>query len=767
MVAARTRQRTGDPGSKHERAERKRNVLTQSQASKVESIGDAVVIKDGDPFFICPRNGQIPLSGAHGFGLYHHDMRYLEGLTVKVQGYELESLGTMAAAGTTAMLELTNPELPLPGGRTVGRNVLTARWTRTLDGTRTQLHDRFEVENHGSDDAPLEVRVDVAAGFRDVYEIRGLAGPPRGRRHRPAWDENRLVAAYDGGDGVHRTLSVAVDGAPSSRDRKGATIALHVPGRGSAAFELTFEIDETLKSGAPPMEPSSPGSLPRGGAAEREHGATDGRGVHAGGLTDRDPWLTAVQTDSRLFDGVIDRSLADLSILRSTLDGQRYYGAGLPWFSTLFGRDALITAYQTLAYEPAIAASTLRLLAGRQGTEDDSWRDEQPGKILHELRIGELARLGQIPQTPYYGSVDATSLFLILMGEHATWTGSLEVFRELRGNVDRALDWLDRFGENDGDGFIEYASPTDGGLANQGWKDSGNAIVDAAGHIARPPIRLAEVQGYAFAARRAMADLLERDGQPVRAADLRARAEQLRARFERTFWSEDLGCYLMALQDRLAPCAVVSSNAGQVLFSGIASPARAARVERRLMADDMWSGWGIRTLSTEAVAYNPVAYHLGTVWPHDNSLIAAGFRRYGLDDSAESILEALVEAAGAFDHRRLPECFAGIERSLFEAPVKYPVACHPQAWAAGSVPYLLGVTLGLQPDGFARRLRIVRPRLPRFVNRLEIRGLPVAGARVDLDFRRERDVTEFTVVAVDGDLEVVVGEGHQEVEQRG
>ena len=746
----------------HGDAEAKRDALTQAHASKVQSIGDAVVIKDGDPFFICPRNGQIPLSGAHGFGLYHHDMRYLEGLTLKVQGVELESLGTTAAAGTTAILELTNPELSVAGGGTVGKNVLTARWTRALDGGRAQLHDRFEVHNHGPDDAKLEIRIDIAAGFHDVYEIRGLAGPPRGRRHHPVWDESRLVAAYDGGDGVHRTLSAAFDPAPSSRDRKGATVELVAPGRGSVGLELTLEIGEEVKPGAAPMEPSSPAAVPgRGGTGARRDAGNGHDAIRR--RADMGAWPTSVHSDSRLLDSVIDRSLADLSILRSDLDGQHYYGAGLPWFSTLFGRDALITAYQTLAYEPTVAASTLRLLAGRQGTEVNSWRDEQPGKILHELRIGELARLGRIPQTPYYGSVDATSLFLILLGEHATWTGSLDLFRDLRGNVDRALDWLDRFADDDGDGLIEYASPTEGGLANQGWKDSGDAIVDAAGRLARPPIRLAEVQGYAFAARRAMADLFERDGQPERAADLRARADQVRTRFERAFWSDDLGCYVMALQDRLVPCAVVSSNAGQVLFSGIASAARAAKVERRLMADDMWSGWGIRTLSTEAVAYNPVAYHLGTVWPHDNSLIAAGFRRYGLDDSAERILEALVEAAGAFDHRRLPECFSGIERNVFEAPVKYPVACHPQAWAAGSVPYLLGVTLGLQPDGFARRLRIMRPRLPSFVDHLELRGLPVAGARVDLDFRRAGDTTDFSVGHVEGDLDVVVGERASDV----
>ncbi len=754
------KKKTSDQGPGHARqssgseARRKRDVLTRSHASVVQSIGDAIVIKSGDPFFVCPPDGQIPLHGAHGFGLYHHDTRYLEGLTVQVQGVTPESLGATAAAGTTAILELTNHELDLPNGGSLGKNVLSIRWTRRLDGERVQLRDTFTIHNRGADDVTLTLRVDVVAGFRDVFEIRGLLGAPHRRRHRPTWTDDGLVAAYDGGDGVHRTLTASLDPAPITRDRKGATVELAVPGRGEARLELCLAIGEEVKPGAPPIQPIAPG---RDALATSDAGATHrtrGRSAVEGA------WATSVHSDSRLLDRVVERSLLDLTMLRSDLDGHRYYGAGLPWFSTLFGRDALIAAYQSVAYDPSVAATTLRLLASWQGTAVDSWRDEEPGKILHEMRIGEMARLDEIPQTPYYGTVDATLLFLILLGEHAAWTGSLDLFRELRGNVDRALDWIDRYGDADGDELIEYDSPSEGGLANQGWKDSGNGIVDAAGHIARPPIRLAEVQGYAFAARRAMADLFERDRQPDRAAALREHAERLRTTFERTFWSDDLGCYAMALQDGLAPAAVVSSNAGQVLFSGIASDARAAKVRRRMMAADMFSGWGIRTLSTEAVAYNPVGYHLGTVWPHDNSLIAAGFRRYGFDDDAERVLETLVEAAGMFEHHRLPECFAGLERDVFEIPVRYPVACHPQAWAAGSVPYLLGVTLGLAPDGFERRLRIVRPRLPVFVDRLQLRGLAVAGARVDLEFHRAGDATEFSVGRIEGDLEVVMGEAH-------
>jgi glycogen debranching enzyme len=466
-----------------------------------------------------------------------------------------------------------------------------------------------------------------------------------------------------------------------------------------------------------------------------------------------------VRSSDLLFDALLERSLDDLEILRGELDGQRYYAAGVPWFSTLFGRDSLISAYQTLAFDPRIAAETLRLLAGRQGTEDDDWRDEEPGKILHELRIGELARLDEIPQTPYYGSVDATPLFLLLLAEHARWTGSLEVFRDLQENVDRALGWIDRSMAAH-DGYVAYESAGNRGLVNQGWKDSGDAIIDADGELAEPPIALPEVQGYTYAAWLGLAALFERDGDTARATDLRSKASALRDRFERDFWSDRLGCYVLARQKGGRTCEVVASNAGQVLLSGIASADHARDVATRLTGDDMFSGWGIRTLSTASVGYNPIGYHLGTVWPHDNSMIAAGFRRYGLEDAAEKVLASLVEASADFGHQRLPECFAGFDRSTFGIPVRYPIACHPQAWAAGSIPHLLTVTLGLDPDGFERRLRIVRPHLPAFVERLEVRGLPVAGARADLVFeRRDGDTTTVEVGHIAGDLDVRVEDG--------
>ena len=403
---------------------------------------------------------------------------------------------------------------------------------------------------------------------------------------------------------------------------------------------------------------------------------------------------------------------------------------------TLFGRDSLISGLQSLAYEPNVAEQTLRLLAKFQGDKVDDWRDEQPGKIMHELRVGEMAHLNEVPQTPYYGSIDATPLFLILLAEHAAWTCRLNVFHDLRGDAEKALKWMAEYGDPHHAGWLAYADKSSKGLSNQGWKDSGDSIMNADGSLAKPPIALAEVQGYVYLAKRGMAGLYRRDGDDAAADRLEKEADDLRRRFNRDFWLEDKGIFALALQDGGKPAAVVASNAGQALWSGIADADKARRTADRLMADDVFSGWGIRTLSMQEKRYNPSGYHVGSVWPHDNSLIVAGFRNYGLDEAARRVFAGIAEAATYFHGDRLPEVFSGFRREHFGVPVRYPVACHPQAWAAGSVPFLLQSLLGLTPEAFDGRLRIVRPVLPDGVDRVELHRLRVGEARVDLRFTR-------------------------------
>ncbi|MDQ4078008.1 MAG: amylo-alpha-1,6-glucosidase, partial [Chloroflexota bacterium] len=383
-------------------------------------------------------------------------------------------------------------------------------------------------------------------------------------------------------------------------------------------------------------------------------------------------------------------------------------------------------------------------------------RDEQPGKILHEVRVGEFARVGAIPHTPFYGAVDTAPLFLILLAQHAHWTGDLSLFRELRGHVEAALRWIAEYGDLDGDGYVEYDSPTEPALINQGWKDSGNAIANRDGTLATPPIALVEIQGYVYQAKQTIADLYERDGAHEPAQQLRQEADALRQRFNQDFWLEKRGFFALALQRDKKPVEVISSNPGHALWAGIVDPNKAEAIIARLVADDMWNGWGIRTLAKTELSYNPIGYHLGTVWPHDNAIIAEGFRRYGHDEDAHRLFSAIVQAAMRFESYQLPEVFAGFSRSDYDVPVHFPVACHPQAWASGSVPHLLSTLLGLVPDGFDRRLRVVRPMLPDFVDRLEIRRLRLAGSRMNLLFMREGERVVVERLDEDGELELVV-----------
>jgi glycogen debranching enzyme len=451
------------------------------------------------------------------------------------------------------------------------------------------------------------------------------------------------------------------------------------------------------------------------------------------------------------------RSLMDLHMLKTLIGGDEFFAAGVPWFVTLFGRDCLVTSLQTLAFWPGTPAATLRLLARYQGAQVNEWRDEQPGKILHELRVGELARMNKIPHTPYYGTIDATPLFLILMSRYAQWTGDLALFEELRTNVERALHWIDKYGDIAGDGYVSYVGNTNKGLINQGWKDSGDAIVTEDGRLAEPPIALVEVQSYVYMAKMEIADLYERVGEREHATRLRAEASALAARFNRDFWVEEEGCFALALEAKRRPCRVMSSNAGHALWAGIVDKQKAERVVHRLMRPDLFNGWGIRTLSYKERRYNPMGYHLGTVWPHDNSLIAAGFRRYGYHEEASRIFVGLLEAAIEFEDYRLPELFTGFGREEYGQPVRYPVACHPQAWAAGSIPFIVETFLGLIPDAFNKRLKVVKPFLPEFINQVELRHLRIGKASVDLRFERKKDGSLHAHVGqVTGDLHVEV-----------
>jgi glycogen debranching enzyme len=727
-----------------EQKERKHRVLTQSAASVTQSISDAIVIKNENLFFLSKDNGDVPLEDHHGFGLYYDDCRYLSGYELKLAGESPNALLANASRGFMAIFELTNPRIDTEDGAHADMHNLGISWKRAVDADDKALYEALYVENYGQQQVTLPLTLSFRCDFRDVFDIRGLLPLQPGDLSEPTWHDGILTFAYEGGDDLYRRLDVHFAPEPDGTEGTSARFQIDLGSREAIEIRLALMISEAEEKTRP----------------ARSEDASFEKKVDQDVNQKEGNWLqdeTQMDSDSLVLNGIMDRSLRDLRALQSRIEGENYFAAGVPWFVTLFGRDSIITAIQTLAFDAQIAEETLRLLARYQAREEDEWRDAQPGKILHELRRGELANLKEIPHTPYYGSIDATPLFLVLMARYEAWAGNLDLFRELRENVDLAVEWLDRYGDLDGDGYVEYASKTDGGMVNQGWKDSGNGILNPDGSLPDSPIALVEVQAYTYLAKVELADLYERAGEARRAEKLRQQASELRERFNQDFWSEELGCYVLGLQDENEPIRTVSSNPGHALWAGIADADKTERTVERLMADDMFSGWGVRTVSSTYDCYNPVSYHLGTVWPHDNAILAAGFRRYGFDDPARRIFQGIAEAAMDFEDYRLPELFAGFGRQQYGVPVRYPAACHPQAWAAGTLPYLMETFLGLRPDGFEKCLHLVRPILPDFVDRLEVKRLRVGQARVDLCFERTRsDRCAVNVLNVEGELDVII-----------
>ena len=714
-------------------------LVQQGHVSVTESIAEAIVLKHEDLVLLCDRSGDVPFESRHGLGLYFHDCRYVNGYTLRLGDARAEMLGVESGAGFSAVFQLTNPDLKTTDCPVIPKESIGIERHRTIDGAQTAVCDVIRLTNFGAADVSLHLSIALRAEFESLFQVRGAEPKHRGRLHPPTWDKGGLVLRYDGADQVARALLVRFDPEPTTTQNATASFELDLPSHHNIDLEVTLHVHEDSSAKQHALQPS---------IIDTKHRRTDLQRAS-------DQWLdqaARISSDSGRLNTAMNRSLRDLHMLRSTLDGYRYFSAGVPWFVALFGRDSLIAALETLAYVPWMAEDTLRLLAAHQGRSVDRDRDEQPGKIMHELRIGEMAHLNEIPQTPSFGSVDATPLFLVLLARHAAWTGRLDVFKDLSASVDAALAWIDR--QTAATGFLSYMSASDRGLANQGWKDSGDAISNSDGTLATPPIALIEVQGYVYLAKSDLAELYRRCGDNARAERLVAEADALRQRVNAQFWSDRLGTYVLALEEGNRPVEVVSSNPGQALWSGIATADQAKQIVNRIFEPDMFSGWGIRTLSTRERRYNPIGYHIGTVWPHDNAVIAAGCRRYGFADDALRLLTSIVDTADRFEHGRLPEVFAGFDRDERGGPIRYPVACHPQAWAAGAVPFMIESALGLQPDGFGHRLRIRRPRLPQFVQTLTVDRLGVGAADVRLVFRRDGSRTVIDDVRSDGNLEI-------------
>lgn len=694
------------------------------------------VLKHGDTFAVFDHLGQIKAGGLGEEGLYHEGTRYLSLLALELDGQPPFFLGsTVRDRNDLLSVSLTNPDRSHDGRVDVPLGTLhLAVRTRLWQGA---CHVRIRAKNHGLDRFDVAVGLRFRADFADIFEVRGMTRKARGRDLPPEVEPGRVVLGYVGLDGERRRTLLRFSPTPAEllEDRARFDLAIR------PHEELVIDLAVACWRGDETPEP------PGFEAAQESAGAALAR-IRNGSARVR-------ASDGR-FDAWLRRSESDLSMMTSELPTGPYPYAGVPWFNTPFGRDGIITALECLWLRPDLARGVLAYLASTQATEVIPEQDAEPGKILHETRNGEMATLGEMPFGRYYGSVDATPLFVLLAGAYYERTADLSFLEALWPHVEAALGWIDRDGDRDGDGFVEYERRAGDGLIHQGWKDSDDAVSHADGSFATGPIALCEVQSYVYAARRAGAALAAALGKPDRAAKLERQAEALRVRFEEAFWSDDLGAYALALDGDKRPCLIRSSNAGHCLFGGIAAPDRASRVAKGLMSPESFSGWGIRTIAATQARFNPMAYHNGSVWPHDNAIIAFGASRYGLKDLPRRVLAGLFAAATSFDLHRMPELFCGFDREPGEGPVPYPVACAPQAWAAGSVFLLLQACLGLGITAAERQLWFHQPRLPAFLPQLRITNLRVADATVDLHLIRHRDGVGVDVIRKAGDLDVVV-----------
>jgi glycogen debranching enzyme len=692
-------------------------------------------LKCGDTFIVTDNHGDIGASTGDPDGLFHTDTRFLSRLELLLNGEQPLLLGSNVRDDNTMLaVDLTNPDFYDGEEITLEKDVVHVE--RTIFLRHGTAYQRLALRNHGDQPISLDLSLHFNSDFADLFEVRGIRRQRRGTIASKVVAGDEVVLSYQGLDGEPRRTRLILDPAPDKLTPKTAVYRIDLPPGEAKPIFLVIACNEP---GVARPLPFLRGLL----AAHRE--------LRAGA---RD--MTTVETSNDLFNEVLCRSAADLCMLLTDTAQGRYPYAGIPWYSTTFGRDGLVTALQMLWCDPRMACGVLRRLAAFQAKTSDPESDAEPGKILHEMRFGEMAALGEVPFGLYYGSVDATPLFVLLAGLYFERTGDEATLAEVWPAVEAALRWIDEVGDADHDGFVEYYRKTEKGLANQGWKDSHDAVFHADGRFATGPIALAEVQGYVFAAKQVAARCARHLRRPELAMRLEEEARRLAERFEESFWCPELGSYALALDGAKEPCRVLASNAGQVLFTGIARPEHAKLVAEGLTSPRFFSGWGIRTVARGASRYNPMSYHNGSVWPHDNALIALGFARYGFKQPVCQVMKGLFEAATYMDLRRLPELFCGFQRERRRGPTLYPVACAPQAWASATPFSLIEAALGLEFRPQTSGIHLRNPRLPAFLDEVILRNLQVGGSSIDLKVRRHADQVSFEVLKMRGKIEASI-----------
>jgi glycogen debranching enzyme len=694
------------------------------------------VLKHNQIFALFDRFGDIQPIGLGEEGIYYDDTCFLSHHELLIEGVRPMYLNsTVKDDNGLFIIELMNPDLHAGGNKRIHKGVLHLFRAKLL--WDNSCHEHLRVVNFDLEPLEFTLSIDFASDYKDIFEVRGFQRSKRGTDLPTKTSENELLMGYRGLDQVTRHTRIVFDPPPDKITANRVEFRIALKPKAEAHIFLSICCEQEDRKTPCPVSYNDAYYYVRQSVSAHQQNRC------------------RIVTSDPLFNAWLDRSTSDLIMLTTALPEGQYPYAGLPWYSTTFGRDGILTAREYLWVDPGMAKGVLGFLAATQAAKHDPERDAEPGKIMHEARKGELAVLNEIPFQFYYGTVDATPLFVGLAGAYYERTNDLEFIRTIWPNILRALQWIDQYGDKDGDGFVEYARYTEQGLSQQGWKDSNDSVFHCDGQLAEAPIALCEVQGYVYEAKLRAAQLAHLLGEHDFAKDLEKSAYRLKERFNEIFWNEQLGTYVLALDGNKRQCEIASSNAGHTLWNGIATHERAARIAEQLLNEEFFCGWGIRTIPSNAARYNPMAYHNGSVWPHDNALIADGMARYGFTGKAMSVFNGLREASLYMDQHRMPELFCGFARRVDEGPTLYPVACSPQAWSAAAVFSLLQSCLGLVFDAARQEIQFRNPQLPPFLDTVEINNLVLNGATVDLILQRYPSNVGVKVVRKTGYVKVV------------
>ncbi len=700
------------------------------------SAGITRVVKHGNTFAVFDPIGDIQNLGVGEQGIFHNGTRYLSRFEFTVEGERPMLLSSDVTRDNHLIaVDLTNPDILLEPDRQIPRGALHIFRAKFL--WQARCYEKYRIRSYATSPVTFALGFTFRNDFADIFEVRGMKRARRGVPGQAEVQGHSVELPYEGTDGLRRCTRLDFSLPPTVLRGEEASFSLALEPNGELEFEVIVSCLTGDEAGAPPV-----GYTEAFTASSRLLSMARGREC-------------SITASNEQFNTVLSRAVSDLRMLLTGRDGSLYPYAGIPWFCTPFGRDGLITALETLWFNPDISRGVLDYLAANQADAVADAQDAEPGKILHEVRFGEMTNSGELPFARYYGSADSTPLFVTLAGRHLRRTGDLEFARRIWPHVERALEWIDRYGDRDGDGFVEYFRRAEHGIENQAWKDSSDSVFHEDGTLAQAPIAICEVQAYVFAARLEAGFLAEQLGNAERAADLVAQARALQKLFEHRFWDESMQSYVLALDRDKKPCRVPASNMGHCLFAGIASPERARIVADRLMAEDFFSGWGVRTIPSGQSRYNPMSYHNGSIWPHDNALIAEGFARYGLKRYAGRILDAMYHLSQFTNLNRFPELVCGFNRRPNQGPTLYPVACSPQAWSAACIFSLLQSCLGLRIQVSERRMYFDRPYLPEFLQSVTIRNLEVADVAVDFAAIRYQDDVSIEVLKRTGDIGII------------